>query len=76
MDKYVRIEKLNVIEWTLKSEIYSLIIRTEDRTKYIEINYDSLFPLKEWTVEEAINYYTSKEGKEAKYDSWWAAYTE
>lgn len=76
MREDIKIEKLNVNGWTMKKEIYSLTIRTEYRTEYLEINNDSLFPLKEWTIEEAINYYTSEEGKQAKYESYIEAYTE
>lgn len=76
MRERVKIEKLNVNEWTMKEEIYSLIIRTEDRTKYIEINYSVMYPLNEWTIEEAIKYHTSKEGKIDRYESYIKAYTE
>lgn len=77
MIKKVKIEKLKISEWTTDPEIYSLMIRTENRTKYIEINNGILVvPLKEWTIEEAIKYFTSTEGQKEMFSSWWAAYTE
>lgn len=69
--QYFNIENLNVTDFTLSNEIYSLQIRTENKTKWIVINYSNQFKYSDWTIEQAINYYLSKEGKMAHFDSWY-----
>ena len=72
--KYFKLENLTVSAFTLHPDIYALQIRTEDRTKYIVINYDSMFNLSEWSIEQAINYYLSDEYKEKQFDAWYKAW--
>lgn len=77
MIEKVKIEKLKISDWTTDPDIYSLVIRTENRTKYIIINNGILVvPLKEWTIAEAIKYFATTEGQKEIFSSWWKAYTE
>ena len=71
---FFKLDNLSVTDYTLNPNIYALQIRTECRKKYIVINYDELFNLAEWSIEEAINYYLSDEGKESRFDSLYRAY--
>ena len=72
--KTISIEHLIVSEWTTSPDIYTLDIRTEDRTKWLYINGANGFKMSDWTIEEAIKYYLSDEGKadrfEAEYRAW------
>ena len=72
--RYFKLENLTVTKYTLHPDIFALQIRTEDRTKYIVINYDEPFNLSEWSIEAAINHYLSNEGKQERYDSWYRAW--
>ena len=72
--RYFKLENLTVTKYTLHPDILALQIRTEDRTRYLVINYSEQFNLSEWSIEEAINYYLSDEGKQDRFDSWYRAW--
>lgn len=72
--RYFKLEDLNVSDFTLSNEIYSLQIRTEDRTKWIVINYSEMYKYSEWSISEAIEHYLSDEGRTERYASWYRAW--
>ena len=71
---HFKLDNLSVTDYTLNPNIYALQIRIEGRKKYIVINYDELFNLAEWSIEEAIKYYLSDEGEQERYNSWYRAW--
>lgn len=58
----VKVEDLNVTDFTSSKEIFSLQLRTEGSTKWIVINYTKLFKYSDWTIAEAIEHHLSEEG--------------
>lgn len=72
--RYFKLTELNIPQFTTKAGIYSLRIRQEDRTKYIIINETSWYPDAEWTIDEAIDHYLSKEGRESRFEAWYSAW--
>lgn len=72
--KTLTVDNLTVSKWTTSPEIYDLKIRTEDRTRWLYINETNGFKLSDWTIEEAIKYYLSDEGKADRFDSWYRAW--
>ena len=67
-------KKLTITEFTFHPDIYSLETYTERGITYLVINYSTHYPLNQWSIAEAIEYYLSPEGKNEREISFMKAY--
>ena len=63
------------IKWyTDSDEIYSLEVKTIKRTNWLYINGSDGFNLNQWNAQDAVNYYLSEEGRNARMESFYRAW--
>lgn len=72
--RYFKLENMRPCEYTTDHRIYALQIRTEDRTRWIVINYSCSYKWPDYGISDAIKHYLSEEGEQERYDSWYRAW--
>ena len=74
MTNEIEITELPIEWYTDSDEIYSLEIWKKKRTKWIYINGSEGYKMPEWDVQEAVNYWLSDEGRNARTESFYRAW--
>ena len=74
MTTEIKVDEVPVKWYTDNPSIYRLEIRTEKRTPWLYINGSDGFNLHQWDIQEAVNYYLSDEGENARKESFYRAW--